>query len=53
MRAGAFLLAALAASGVSAETPAVVVVKAARLVDGRGGTPLAPAMVRVEGDRIA
>jgi imidazolonepropionase-like amidohydrolase len=53
MRAGAFLLAALAASGASAETPAVVVVKAARLVDGRGGAPLAPAMVRVEGDRIA
>jgi imidazolonepropionase-like amidohydrolase len=40
------LLAALAA-------PTPVVVKAARLVDGRGGAPLAPAMVRVEGDRIA
>jgi imidazolonepropionase-like amidohydrolase len=53
MRAAAFLLAALAASGVAAETPAVVVVKAARLVDGRGGAPLAPAMVRVQGDRIA
>jgi imidazolonepropionase-like amidohydrolase len=48
MWAAGLLLAALAA----VETP-VVVVKAARLVDGRGGAPLAPAMVRVEGDRIA
>jgi imidazolonepropionase-like amidohydrolase len=32
--------------------PPVVVLKAARLVDGRGGAPLAPAMVRVEGERI-
>jgi imidazolonepropionase-like amidohydrolase len=31
----------------------VLVLKAARLVDGRGGAVLAPAMVRVEGDRIA
>ena len=31
----------------------VVMVKAARLIDGRGGAPIAPAMVRVEGDRIA
>jgi len=31
----------------------VVVLKAARLVDGRGGSVLAPAMVRVEDDRIA
>lgn len=30
-----------------------VVVQAARLIDGRGGPPLAPAMVRVEGERIA
>jgi len=28
------------------------VIKAARLLDGRGGAPLAPAMVLVEGDRI-
>jgi imidazolonepropionase-like amidohydrolase len=48
MWAAGLLLAALAA----VETP-VVVVKAARLVDGRGGAPLAPAMVRVDGDRIA
>ena len=31
----------------------LVVLKAARLIDGRGGPPLAPAMVRVEGERIA
>src|SRR5688572_26132205 len=29
-----------------------VVVKAARLIDGRGGPPLEPAMVRIRGDRI-
>ncbi len=32
--------------------PAVTIIRAARLIDGRGGTPLAPAMVRVEGERI-
>src|SRR5262245_1542053 len=31
----------------------VTVVKAARLIDGRGGAPIAPAMVRIEGERIA
>ncbi len=41
--------AALASPGAAAE---IVVIRAARLVDGRGGLPLAPAMVRVEGDRI-
>ena len=46
------LWAALLATSAAAETPAVVVLKAARLIDGRGGAPLAPAMVRVEGDRI-
>ncbi len=30
-----------------------VVLKAARLIDGKGGAPRAPAMVLVEGDRIA
>ena len=56
MRAGPLLLAALGAVAVTAhaaDAPTVVVLKAARLVDGRGGAPLAPAMVRVEGDRIA
>jgi imidazolonepropionase-like amidohydrolase len=30
----------------------VTVVRAGRLIDGRGGEPLAPAMVLIEGDRI-
>ena len=46
-------LAALLALAAPAGAANVVVVKAARLIDGRGGAPLAPAMVRVEGDRIA
>jgi imidazolonepropionase-like amidohydrolase len=43
----------LASSGLPAANPPTLIVKAARLVDGRGGTPLTPAMVRVDGDRIA
>ena len=31
---------------------AVTIVKAGRLIDGRGGTPVAPAMIRIEGERI-
>ena len=30
-----------------------IVIKAARLLDGRGGAPLVPAMVLIDGDRIA
>jgi imidazolonepropionase-like amidohydrolase len=45
----AFLLAA-SASAVP-ESP-VTVVKAARLIDGRGGPPMSPAMVRIDGERI-
>src|SRR5580704_18205019 len=30
----------------------IVIVRAARLIDGRGGPPLEPAMVRIAGDRI-
>jgi imidazolonepropionase-like amidohydrolase len=45
----AIACAALASPGAAGE---VTVIRAARLVDGRGGEPLAPAMVRVEGDRI-
>jgi imidazolonepropionase-like amidohydrolase len=47
------VLAVLAALAGRAGAADVVVLKAARLIDGRGGTPVAPAMVRVEGDRIA
>jgi len=46
--------AASAHNSAAAPPPAAVIfVRAARLIDGRGGEPLAPAMVRVEGDRIA
>jgi imidazolonepropionase-like amidohydrolase len=40
------------ALAAAAPQPSVTVVRAARLIDGRGGPPLAPAMVLVEGDRI-
>jgi hypothetical protein len=52
--AAAVLLAASAGGVVrAAPPPVVIVIKAARLIDGRGGAPLVPAMVRVNGDRIA
>jgi imidazolonepropionase-like amidohydrolase len=47
---GAILLCSLEAE---AEEPRVLLVKAARLFDGRGGPLLSPAMVRIEGNRIA
>jgi imidazolonepropionase-like amidohydrolase len=48
-----FALAAAAAL-FSAQTPAepLVAVKAARLIDGRGGAPIAPAVVLIRGERI-
>jgi imidazolonepropionase-like amidohydrolase len=36
----------------SSSAAQTVIVKAARLIDGRGGPPLEPAMVRIEGERI-
>ena len=36
----------------SSNAAPIVVVRAARLIDGRGGAPIAPAMVRIEGERI-
>jgi imidazolonepropionase-like amidohydrolase len=52
-RATLLLLASLLASFSAPEAGAqIVVVKAARLIDGRGGPPLAPGMVRINGDRI-
>ncbi len=45
----AFALVMATAVTVGAQT---VVVKAARLIDGRGGPPLEPAMVRITGERI-
>ena len=47
------LLLALGTSLAAAQAPQVTILRAARLVDGRGGPPLAPGMVRVEGERIA
>jgi imidazolonepropionase-like amidohydrolase len=49
------LACALFAAVLASSAPAAaqtVVVKAARLIDGRGGPPLEPAMVRIRGERI-
>jgi imidazolonepropionase-like amidohydrolase len=45
---------AAAAALFSAQTPAepVVAIRAARLIDGRGSAPIAPAVVVIRGDRI-
>jgi imidazolonepropionase-like amidohydrolase len=43
----------LAAAPAAAEPSAVVVLKSARLIDGTGKAPVSPAMIRVEGGRIA
>lgn len=47
----ALALATLAAASPGADST-VTVLKAARLIDGRGGAPIAPAMVRIESGRI-
>lgn len=46
-----FVVPVLALGSASAD-PEVTVIKAARLIDGRGGAPTGPAMVRIEGERI-
>lgn len=43
---------ASASAPVAQESTVPVVLRAAHLIDGRGGPALAPAMVRVDGDRI-
>lgn len=45
--------AVLLCTSAAGAQPSVTVIRAARLIDGRGGAPLEPAMVRVEGERIA
>jgi imidazolonepropionase-like amidohydrolase len=45
-------MAALGASSDAQEAKTIVMVKAGHLIDGRGGAPLSPAMVRIEGERI-
>jgi imidazolonepropionase-like amidohydrolase len=42
-----------AAAPAAAQPPATVYLKAARLIDGRTAAPRSPAVVRIEGDRIA
>jgi imidazolonepropionase-like amidohydrolase len=64
----ALLASAVAAAGAASAAPAdpgaaptaapdavpvLTILKAARLIDGRGGPPTSPAMVRIEGERIA
>jgi imidazolonepropionase-like amidohydrolase len=53
MRVLWFSLAIASALGnvLGAQAP-VTLVRAQRLIDGRGGTPVSPAMVRIEGERI-
>ncbi len=56
LRATTLALAAIALGGsaldAQARAPGPVFVRAAHLIDGRGGPPLSPAMVRIEGERI-
>jgi len=40
------------AQGVPPPAGTVTIIRAARLIDGRDGAPLSPAMVRIEGERI-
>jgi imidazolonepropionase-like amidohydrolase len=49
------LLFALTAATLAAQAsrPQVTVLRAARLIDGTGAAPIAPAMIRIEGERIA
>jgi len=46
---------ALAQTASVSHAPAaeITIIRVARLIDGRGGPPLTPAMVRVDGERIA
>lgn len=48
------LVLALLAVPLAAQSPTVqvTIVRAARLIDGTGAAPIAPAMIRIEGDRI-
>jgi imidazolonepropionase-like amidohydrolase len=46
------VVAAVTVFGGQTPPPEVVVIRAARLIDGRGGTPVTPAVVLVRGERI-
>lgn len=52
MLVAAVMVAAWGPSSRAQEPASPIMVKAGRLIDGRGGAPIAPAMVRIEGDRI-
>jgi imidazolonepropionase-like amidohydrolase len=49
------LAAALAAGPLAAQSPPsqVIILRAARMIDGTGAAPTTPAMIRIEGERIA
>jgi imidazolonepropionase-like amidohydrolase len=46
------IVTAVALFGGQTSAPPVVAVRAARLIDGRGGAPVSPAVVIIRGDRI-
>ncbi len=50
--AASLMVAVLGPSSDAQEAKTIVMVKAGHLIDGRGGVPLSPAMVRIEGERI-
>ena len=52
MLAALIMIAAWGPSSHAQTPPSPLIVKAGRLIDGRGGAPISPAMVRIEGDRI-
>jgi imidazolonepropionase-like amidohydrolase len=42
----------MASAPLAQQAATPIIIRAAQLIDGRGGRPLAPAMVRIEGERI-
>ena len=46
------IVAAVTAFSAQSTAPPVIAVRAARLIDGRGGAPISPAVVLIRGDRI-
>lgn len=52
MACAAVAFAHAAPTGGDAAAGTVTILRAARLIDGRGGPPMSPAMVRIEGERI-
>ena len=46
------IVAAVTVFGAQSAAPPVIAVRAAHLIDGRGGAPISPAVVIIRGDRI-